>query len=137
MTFCSSDGPQRRDPTGRHLSFRRVGAHTTAGGRVAGAHRCVVITVGELRLALLAASDGCSRGRRLETLNRAQALDPLPVDTRVAAAWAALRLALRDAGQRMPVNDSWIAATAIARGMPVACQDSDYDGVTGLRVIRL
>jgi len=96
-----------------------------------------VITVGELRLGLLAANDGPSRARRLETLNRPEVFDPLPVDTRVAAAWAALRLALRDAGRRMPLNDSWIAPTALARGIPVACQDSDYDGVTGLRVIRL
>ena len=96
-----------------------------------------VITVGELRLGLLAANDGPSRARRLETLNRPEVFDPLPVDTRVAAAWAALRLALRDAGRRMPLNDSWIAPTALARGIPVACQDSDYDGVPRLRVIRL
>jgi predicted nucleic acid-binding protein len=27
----------------------------------------------------------------------------------------------------MPVNDSWIAATAIAHGIPVLTQDDDYD----------
>jgi predicted nucleic acid-binding protein len=37
----------------------------------------------------------------------------------------------------MPLNDSWIAATAIANGMPVASQDGDYDGVPGLEVIRV
>jgi hypothetical protein len=37
----------------------------------------------------------------------------------------------------MPVNDSWIAATAIAHGMPVVTQDDDYAGVPGLEVIRL
>jgi hypothetical protein len=49
----------------------------------------------------------------------------------------ALRLALRDAGKRMPIKDSWVAATAIAHGMPVASQDDDYDAVLGLRMIRL
>jgi predicted nucleic acid-binding protein len=44
---------------------------------------------------------------------------------------------LRAAGRRAPVNDSWIAATAIARGLPVATQDDDYDGMPGLDVIRL
>jgi predicted nucleic acid-binding protein len=73
----------------------------------------------------------------LETLSTAEALDPLPIDARVAHAWAALRLALRDAGKRMPINDSWIAATAIANGMPVASQDGDYDDVLGLKVIRV
>lgn len=96
-----------------------------------------VITVGELRLGLLAAEDGPTRARRLETLSRAEALDPLPVDARVAHAWAVLRLALRDQGKRMPLNDSWIAATAIAEGIPVASQDEDYDDVPGVRVIRV
>ena len=96
-----------------------------------------VITIGELRLGVLAADSGPVRARRLETLSAAEALDPMPVDAQVAHAWAALRLALRDAGKRMPINDSWIAATAIANGMPVASQDGDYDDVPGLQVIRV
>ncbi len=96
-----------------------------------------VITIGELRFGVLAAESGPIRARRLETLSVAEALDPLPVDAQVAHAWAALRLALRDAGKRMPINDSWIAATAIANGMPVASQDGDYDDVPGLQVIRV
>jgi predicted nucleic acid-binding protein len=96
-----------------------------------------VITVGELRLGVLAAPDGPTRARRLETLSAATALDPLPVDDGVAHAWGALRLALRDAGMRMPINDSWIAATAIANDLAVASQDGDYDDIPGLRVIRM
>jgi predicted nucleic acid-binding protein len=95
------------------------------------------ITVAELRLGVLVAADGSTRARRLDTLSFAESLDPLPVDSTVAHAWATLRLALRDAGKRMPVNDSWIAATAIANDLPVASQDSDYDDVPGLRVLRL
>jgi predicted nucleic acid-binding protein len=96
-----------------------------------------VITIGELRLGVLVAESGRARARRLETLSVAEALDPMPVDARVAHAWAALRLALRDARKRMPLNDSWIAATALAHGIPVASQDGDYDEVPGLRVIRV
>ena len=96
-----------------------------------------VITIGELRLGVLAAVDGPTRARRLTTLLRAESLDPLPVDARVAHAWATLRLALRDRGQRMPLNDSWIAATAIARRIPVVSQDDDYASVPGLTVIRV
>ena len=96
-----------------------------------------VVTVGELRLGVLAAQDGPTRARRLETLSAAAALDPLPVDERVAHAWATLRLALRDEGKRMPINDSWIAATAIANDLAVAAEDSDYDDIPGLRVIRV
>ncbi len=96
-----------------------------------------VITIGELRLGVLAAENGPTRARRLETLSAAEALDPLPVDAQVVHAWATLRLALRDAGKRMPLNDSWIAATAIAHGIPMASQDGDYDDIPGLEVIRV
>lgn len=96
-----------------------------------------VVTIAELRLGVLAADDGPTRARRLETLTRAEALDPIPVDRSVAAAWATLRLGLREAGKRMPLNDSWIAATALARNIPVVSQDGDYDGVPGLLVVRV
>jgi predicted nucleic acid-binding protein len=96
-----------------------------------------VITIGELRLGVLAAEDPEARARRLETLSVAEALDPLPIESQVAHAWAVLRVSLRDAGKRMPINDSWIAATAIANRMPVASQDGDYDDVPGLEVIRV
>lgn len=96
-----------------------------------------VVSVGELRLGVLAAADGQTRARRLDTLSRAETVEPLPVDRPVAHAWAALRLALRDAGKRMPLNDSWIAATAIAHRLPVVSQDDDYDDVPGLTVIRV
>jgi len=96
-----------------------------------------VITIGELRLGVLVAEDGSVRAQRLETMQLAEALEPLPVTRQVAARWAALRLALRDAGQRMPLNDSWIAATALAHDMPVVSQDDDYDDVPGLDVIKV
>ena len=96
-----------------------------------------VITVGELRAGVLAAGDLDTRDRRLATLTRALALDPVPVDEDVAAAWARLRVVLRDAGLRMGVNDSWIAATALALGVPVVTQDEAYVNVPGLAVIRV
>ena len=37
----------------------------------------------------------------------------------------------------MPLNDSWIAATAIAHDLAVASQDSDYDEVPDLQVIHV
>ena len=96
-----------------------------------------VITIGELRLGVLAAADNRIRAKRLATLSHAEALNPLPVDDRVAHAWAALRVALRDDGLRMPLNDSWIAATAIAHKLAVVAQDPDYDGVPGLQLVRV
>ena len=96
-----------------------------------------VITIGELRAGVLTAADVMTRDRRLATLTAALALDPVPVDTDVAAAWARLRVLLRDRGRRMPVNDSWIAATAMALGVALVTQDDDYVDLPGLTVIHV
>ena len=96
-----------------------------------------VITIGELRAGVLAADTLETRDRRLGTLLTALSLDPIRIDDRVAEAWAHLRVALAAAGLRMPVNDSWIAATAIAHGLPVVTQDDDYLDAPGLQVIHV
>lgn len=96
-----------------------------------------VITIGELRAGVLASDSVAIRDTRLATLTSALALDPIPIDQAVAEAWATLRVALRDQGLRMLVNDSWIAATAISLGIPVVTQDGDYLHAPGLEVIHV
>lgn len=96
-----------------------------------------VITIGELRAGVLAAGSLEVRDRRLATLSDALRLEPIPIDEAVARDWARLRVALRDAGQRMPVNDSWIAATAMALDVPVVTQDDDVPELDVLRVVRV
>jgi predicted nucleic acid-binding protein len=96
-----------------------------------------VITIGELRAGVLAAIDVETRDRRLATLTQALAMHPVPIDDQVADSWAKLRILLRDSGQRMPVNDSWIAATAMALGVPVVTQDDDYVDLPHLPVVKV
>jgi predicted nucleic acid-binding protein len=96
-----------------------------------------VITIGELRAGVLAADDLDTRDRRLATLTQALAFDPVPIDEGVADAWARLRLQLREHGLRMAVNDSWIAATALALHVPIVTQDDDYVDLAGLDVIHV
>jgi len=96
-----------------------------------------IITIGELRAGVLAAGTVEARDRRLGTLTVALQLDPVPVDEAVATEWARLRVLLRDTQQRMPVNDSWIAATAMALRVPVVTQDDDFPVVEGLSVTRV
>ena len=72
----------------------------------------------------------------MRTLADASDLVVVEVDAEVARAWAVLRVAPRDAGRTLRTNDSWIAATALALDVPVVTQDSDFDGVPGLRVVR-
>lgn len=96
-----------------------------------------VITIGELRAGVLAASTVDERDRRLATLTAALQMDPVAVDEAVAAEWARLRVLLRDSGQRMPVNDSWIAATALVLGVPVVTQDDDFPDLEDLNVTKV
>ena len=96
-----------------------------------------IITIGELRAGVLAASDVTTRDTRLATLTAAMTLDPIAIDDDVAAQWARLRVMLRDSEQRMPVNDSWIAATAMALQVPIVTQDDDYINLAELPVVRV
>ena len=95
------------------------------------------ITIGELRAGVLTAVDLASRTQRLDTLTTAMKLEPIPVDDEVATQWALLRVTLRDLGARMGINDSWIAATAMALAIPVATQDDDFPELDGLELIRV
>jgi predicted nucleic acid-binding protein len=95
------------------------------------------VTLGELRLGVLQARDPVIAARRLSTYQLAQELEPLVIDEAVAEAWALLVSQLRAAGRKAPVNDTWIAATAIAHRVPVVSQDADYDHMPDLEVIRI
>lgn len=96
-----------------------------------------VVTLGELRAGVLAAPDLGTRDVRLRTLTAALALDPVPIDGNVAESWARLRVALRDRRLRMGMNDSWIAATAMALDVPVLTQDDGFPELPELRVLRV
>jgi predicted nucleic acid-binding protein len=96
-----------------------------------------VVTVGELQLGVLLA-DSATRAVRLRTLSYVEAtFEPLPIDAATAREWARLVAHCRRTRRRVPLNDLWIAATAIARDLPVLTQDADYDRIPGLRVLRL
>jgi predicted nucleic acid-binding protein len=95
------------------------------------------ITLGELRLGVLQAVNPEAASRRLSTYQLAQRFEALIVDESVADAWALLVSRLRAAGHKVPINDSWIAATAIAHSVPIVTQDADYDVMPGLEVIKI
>ncbi|MCC6765298.1 MAG: type II toxin-antitoxin system VapC family toxin [Deltaproteobacteria bacterium] len=97
-----------------------------------------VVTVGELQLGVLMASDGATRARRLKTLTYVEStFEPVPVDAAAAREWARLVAHCRRRQHRVPVNDLWIAATAIVHDLSVLTQDADYDRIPGLRVVKL
>jgi predicted nucleic acid-binding protein len=88
-----------------------------------------VVTIGELQLGVLNASDDTTRARRAETLALARAADPIPIGEAIMVTWARLVSASRAAGvhRTIKLTDTLIAATAIEHGLPVVTQDTDYD----------
>lgn len=98
------------------------------------------ITVAELHVGVLAASDVDTRARRLATLEAVADVETLPIDNAVAAAWARLCIHLAESKRRLNVHDLWIAATALANDLPVVTQDDDFEpvqGMSGLEVVRV
>ena len=95
------------------------------------------ITLGELRLGVLQATDPESASRRLSAYQLAQRFEALAVDEQVSDAWALLVSRLRAAGRKVPINESWIAATAVAHGVPIVTQDADYDAMPDVEVIKI
>jgi predicted nucleic acid-binding protein len=96
-----------------------------------------VVTLAELELGVHMADSELVRGRRLRTLQSAQATYvALPADESVASAFAELVADARKAGRRPKVQDTWIAATARAHGAVVYTQDADFDGLA-VEVVRV
>ncbi len=88
-----------------------------------------VVTIGELQLGILHASDDTTRARRADTLALARAADPIPIGEAIMVTWARLVSASTAAGvhRTIKLTDALIAATAIEHGLPVLTQDTDYD----------
>ena len=96
-----------------------------------------VVSHAELSAGVLAATELDVRARRLVTLTAVAEMNPIPIDLAVAEAWARLRVHLANARRRANVNDVWIAATAIALGVPVVTQDHDFDVIAELSDLRV
>lgn len=98
------------------------------------------VTIAELQAGVLISADVDVRARRLTTLESTADIEVLAIDGEVAAEWARLRVLLAEAGRRVNVNDLWIAATAVAHGLPVVTQDDDFsplEDAGGVAVIRV
>ncbi|MDR3107247.1 MAG: PIN domain-containing protein [Bifidobacteriaceae bacterium] len=84
-----------------------------------------VVTLAELRLAVLTAKQPDLVAKRLATLEAATAVEPIRIDAAVASHWATLRANAASFSQSR-VNDLWIAATALALGVPIVSQDQGF-----------
>jgi predicted nucleic acid-binding protein len=102
-----------------------------------------VVTIGELQLGVLNATEETIRVRRAGTLALARAADPIPITEAVMVAWARLVADCWTEGvhRTIKLTDALIAATAIEFGLPIVTQDDDYDQIarahSALRVVKV
>lgn len=100
-------------------------------GRLPARAAVSVVTIGELRLGVLAATDPEARRRRADTLALARNADPIPISEAVMEGWARLVADCHAAGihRTVKLTDALIAATAVEHGLPVVTQDGDFDAM--------
>lgn len=98
-----------------------------------------VVTLAELSVGPLAATDPSVRAARQALLQQAEAdFDPLPFDAAAARAFGQVAASLRRAGRNPTAHPyaAMIAATALANGLPVyTCSPDDFRGIDDLVVI--
>jgi predicted nucleic acid-binding protein len=76
----------------------------------------------------------------MATLDGISGFDLLPIDADAATEWSRLRYRLAEVQRRVNVNDLWIAAIALANGLPIVTQDADFsqlEDLGGPAVIRI
>ena len=93
-----------------------------------------VVTIGELQLGVLNATDPSTRARRADTLALARTADPIPISEAIMVSWARLVADCRTAGihRMVRLTDALIAATAVEHGLPLVTQDDDYDRIAAV-----
>jgi predicted nucleic acid-binding protein len=97
------------------------------------------VTLAELAVGPLVASDEGERARRQAHLQQAEAdFAPLPFDANAARAFGQVAASLRRSGRKAAARayDAMIAAVALANGLPVyTCNPGDFSGIDGLAVV--
>ncbi len=89
-----------------------------------------IVTVGELRVGILLAETSPMRaGRQARLAAILENATVLPVGDAVASHYAELRAAIG----RLPTNDLWIAATAVAHNLVLVTGDERQAKLPGLR----
>ena len=106
-------------------------------GALPGEPLITAVTLAELAVGPLVASDDLERARRQAHLQQAEAdFVPLPFDAAAARAFAGVAASLRQAGRKARAYDAMIAATALANRLPVyTCNPGDFSAIDGLEVV--
>ena len=97
------------------------------------------VTLAELSVGPLVATDEAERAARLAHLQQAEAdFDPIPFDADAARAFGQVAASLRRSGRKSAARayDAMIAAIALANDLPLfTCNPGDFTAIDGLTVV--
>ena len=97
------------------------------------------VTLAELSVGPLVATDEAERAARLAHLQQAEAdFDPIPFDADAARAFGQVAASLRRSGRKSAARayDAMIAAIALANDLPLfTCNPGDFAAIDGLTVV--
>jgi len=126
-------------------STTRVVLDTSAYSRLRGAHEGVIallaaaeivvvptVVIGELEAGFRLGSRTADNQARLKEFLGEPFVLTLPVTRDVASRYGQLFAELRKAGTPLPVNDIWIAATALDAGAHLITFDRDFERLSSL-----
>jgi tRNA(fMet)-specific endonuclease VapC len=96
------------------------------------ARACIpVIVLGEFRYGIAQSKHRAAYEQWLRS--ELDHFEVLAVTAQTTIAYAALRVALKQQGTRMPANNAWIAALALQHKLPVLTRDPHFDAVPGMK----
>ena len=85
-----------------------------------------VAVAAELMAGCLTSRKQSSGLREVHAFLRSSRVDVAPATADTAERWAVIRDGLRRAGRQIPINDIWIAASAMEYGLPVVTNDRHF-----------
>lgn len=99
-----------------------------AASRIAELTRLVVpvAVVAELLAGCIGSTRRGGGLREVHAFLRSSRVDIAPATAATAERWAVIWDGLRRAGRRIPINDVWIAASAMELGLPVVTSDRHF-----------
>lgn len=85
--------------------------------------------VGEFLAGIRKTARGAVQRRSLESFLDDPVVELVPLDRETGVYYASIHRFLHDAGNPIPQNDVWIAASAIQHGATVLTRDSHFSGI--------
>lgn len=118
--------------TNAYSAFKRGDREAVAIFRRAETIGLSAVVMGELLSGFAAGAREADNRRELNAFLESPRVTILPINEGTADFYARVYLALKRKGRPIPVNDLWIAATALQQGFAVFTYDQHFQEVDGL-----